>query len=290
MLEIKRMRDCSIEESVAAWNKGFEGYYFDMTTTPENFVKRMETEDLSLELSVVAFEDGVPVGIVLNGLREHNGIKRSWNGGTGVALSVRGKGVGKSLMEKTLQLLQEAGVESASLEAVIENEAAIELYKKMGYELMDEVDYMRLGGESIKTGLKGEIVMERTAPEKAGALNFYRHDFTWQSQWQSVWDGEALIAYDQNRTAIGYAYYKKTLDGDGKHIRTVLYQCAASPDAKEPERVTAQLLEKVYGGFVEDLKYIAVNIPVKMNGLTHQTLTGYGFEVAVKQVFMVKAI
>jgi hypothetical protein len=60
---------------VEAWNKGFEGYYFDMATTPEAFKKRGEQEGLSPDLSVVAFESGKPVGIVRNGLREINGKK-----------------------------------------------------------------------------------------------------------------------------------------------------------------------------------------------------------------------
>ena len=84
MVEIKKMAECKVDESVQAWNTGFEGYFFDMTTTPEAFEKRGRTEGLSDELSVVAFEEGVPVGLVRNGVRQWQGKKVAWNGGTGV--------------------------------------------------------------------------------------------------------------------------------------------------------------------------------------------------------------
>lgn len=135
MIEIRRLSECTIEQGVEAWNKGFEGYHFDMTTTPEAFEKRMKQEGLSAELSVVAFDCEEPVGLVLNGIRESSSRKIGWNGGTGVAISWRKRGVGMQLMEKTLEILKEQNVEVATLEAISENKKAIELYKSLAMKL-----------------------------------------------------------------------------------------------------------------------------------------------------------
>ncbi|WBX78780.1 hypothetical protein PD280_13060 [Virgibacillus salarius] len=75
MIKIKRLIDCTIAEAVKSWNEGFAGYYIDTTTTPENLIKRMVNEDLSPLLSIVAFKDNQPIGIVMNGVRKVKGKK-----------------------------------------------------------------------------------------------------------------------------------------------------------------------------------------------------------------------
>lgn len=294
MFEMKRMSGCSIEQKVEAWNKGFEGYYFYMETTAEAFEKRGAMEDLNEELSIVAFDGNNPVGIVRNGLRENDGRKVSWNGGTGVAKSVRGQGVGKRMMEKTIEWLGDAGVQLATLEAVTENKAAIELYRKMGYEILDEVDFMQLKGKVEKgpeeLEAAQEITVKSASVEDAGSLDFYRHDFTWQTQWQSVKDGEALIAYDSEGKAASYAYFRKTRDENGKHIATTLYQCVVNPLAEDPKSLTVHLIAEVFEGFSGEINRVAVNIPVEMNKLTHQVLAEAGFKVTTKQVMMAKEL
>ena len=46
----------------------------------------------------------------------------------------RGKGLAKYLLEKSLEYFSEYGIESVDLTVSPENEAAIELYEKMGFE------------------------------------------------------------------------------------------------------------------------------------------------------------
>jgi GNAT superfamily N-acetyltransferase len=293
MIKIKKMAECSAAEKVQAWNTGFEGYFFDMATTPEAFEKRGKTEGLSDDLSVVAFEEGVPVGLVRNGVREWQGKKVAWNGGTGVAPSMRGKGVGKMLMEATLQVLQSEGVHTATLEAVKENTQAIELYKRMGYEIVDEVHFMQLKGEvdnHKNFPSLGGITLSAATPEEAGSLPFYRGDFTWQTQWQSVKDGEALVAEDAAGEAIGYAYFRKSTDAEGNLASIVLYQCEVAPNYEGPKTIAGQLIASVFDGFSGDINRLAVNIPIEKNKVVHQTLENFGFIITTAQVFMVKEL
>ncbi|WP_052131437.1 GNAT family N-acetyltransferase [Planococcus sp. CAU13] len=222
MIQIRRLADCTIEQAVEAWNKGFEGYHFNMTTTPEAFKKRLKQEELSRDLSVIAFDGEQPVGLVLNGIRHSGGRKIGWNGGTGVAAAWRKKGVGMKLMEKTLEILKEQDVETATLEAISSNEKAIALYEKLGYEIVDELQFMKLDGEVEKkeSGVSAPYKIQQEDPEEIGSLPFYRGDFPWQTQWQSVRDGEGLIAFGEEDAAIGYALFRKMDDEHGKHSRT----------------------------------------------------------------------
>ncbi len=136
---IKKLSQCTLDEALKAWNDGFEGYFVPIQLNAEAFLNRLVGEGLSPNHSIVAFDENRPVGIVLNGFRIVNGKKISWNGGTGVATDYRGKGVSRALMEETLAIYKQENVDIATLEVIKENERAIKLYEKYGYEISDHL-------------------------------------------------------------------------------------------------------------------------------------------------------
>lgn len=292
MIEIKSLSACTVEQAVEAWNKGFEGYQFDMATTPDAFSKRMEQEGLSEELSVMALAEGEPVGLVLNGIRQSGSRKIGWNGGTGVAVPWRKKGVGKEMMEKTFQILKDEGVEIATLEAIAGNGKAIELYKKLGYEIVDDLFFLKLDGavDGNKTAGSESYSIRPAEPEETGTLAFYRGDFPWQTQWQSVRDGEGRIVSDQEGKEVGYALFRTLKDEQGNHTRTILYQCETDPNASEREEIAGLLIDEVFGHFKDSVNRTAVNVPATENAVTYQVLRDKGFEKSIAQVFMKKKL
>lgn len=80
----KKMSEMSAEDMVTLWNKGFEGYYLNSQLDLSKFMARTVNEDLSLEHSLVMFENMTPIGFVMNGFRTIDGSKVAWNGGTGI--------------------------------------------------------------------------------------------------------------------------------------------------------------------------------------------------------------
>lgn len=291
MIEIKRLYQCTIEDCVSAWNVGFEGYYFDATTTPEKFIHRLVSEDLSPTLSIVAFLDKKPVGIVKTGVRELNGKKFAWNGGTGVALELRNKGIGRMLMEATLAILEEEKVDTASLEAILENDKAISLYEKMGYEVIDQLDYLQLKG--ALNGSRKHVSCEQyqviqTVPQKVAELPFYKGMNPWQTQWQSAKGGEAVILTEADGTEIGYAYFRKGYNPEGEHVSTVLYQCEAADGRADANDIIHCLLSEVFGSLDDEISRIVPNIPIEKSKRTHAILSEVGFKPITKQVYMMK--
>jgi hypothetical protein len=85
MITIKPLKNCRLDQILDAWNRGFEGYFVPINMTLDSFLSRMVFEGLSPELSIVAFDEEEPVGIIMNGVRDIKGKKQAWNGGTGVA-------------------------------------------------------------------------------------------------------------------------------------------------------------------------------------------------------------
>lgn len=292
MISVKRLTECTIAESVQAWNVGFEGYYFDATTTAENFLKRMVQEDLSPDYSIVAFKDAQPVGIVLHGVRHIRGKKIAWNGGTGVASELRKMGIGRLLMEESLRILQEAGVTLATLEAISENHKAIALYEKMGYRVIDQLEHLSLNGAQLDKSLgvaKSEkYVIQYTVPQLVSYLPFYKDTNPWQTQWSSAKNGEAIIVRDVEGKELGYAYYRRVFNADGEHTRTILSQCEIHPECPEPEELLKWMLAHVFGSFTDEVQRVIPNLPLQLSKLTHSVLTELGFAPTAKQVYMVK--
>ncbi|MDR4886908.1 GNAT family N-acetyltransferase [Fredinandcohnia sp. QZ13] len=290
MITIKRLSECTLEDAVVAWNKGFEGYYFDMTTTVDLFTRRMILEGLSPTLSVIAYDGERPVGLILNGIRFINGKKVSWNGGTGVDPEYRGKGVGKKLMEATLALYETEGVEVSTLEAVKGNDKAITLYEKVGYNIVDGLIHLQHTGELSGDAFLSEnnqFTFKKGIPIDASQVPFYKAMVPWQTQWNNARDGESLLALDENDTVIGYAIFKRLFNEEGKLQSIILLQCETEPSQDKKEDIVRELLQRVFGQTNLNVARTAANVSVS-NKILRELLENAGFKVKAEQVFMVK--
>jgi GNAT superfamily N-acetyltransferase len=292
MVEIKRLKECTLEEAVQAWNTGFEGYYFNMTMNTDAFTSRLVNEGLSTEYSIVAFMEGVPAGLVMNGIREVNGKKVAWNGGTGVATSFRRHGVGKALIEKSLEIYKEEGVEVATLEAVQENGKAIALYEQYGYTITDQLEYLELKGSLSASPITQSpnlyTLQTHVYLHEFDSLSFYQGMNPWQTHWKNGKGSQALIALDEKRKPIGYANYRKAFSPEGEHSHTIVYQCEAAPERKDRDAIITFMLGDIFGDFSENITRLVPNSPVSAK--SYAVYKGLGFQTTTKQVFMMKDI
>ncbi|RNB79407.1 GNAT family N-acetyltransferase [Brevibacillus nitrificans] len=292
MIFIKRMSDCTFSEVTKAWNRGFEGYFFPVAMTEEMLVQRLGAEGYVLSLSVVAFDDQEPVGLVASGLRTINGRKIAWNGGTGVATAYRRKGLGRQLMEATFQLYEEAGVHDATLEAISENEKAIALYEQLGYDVVDRLIFWQRTdalpenpfGIQDSAGYRVRHVLA----QEAAQLPYYQSNAPWQNQWQSMRDGEALVVEDAVGQEVGYAMYKRVASDAGKVTAIALRHCVAQPDHADADTILRVALTEMYAPYELECRRSTFNLPASQEQLLH-ILQEAGFGPSgTEQVYMVK--
>lgn len=292
MITVKKVSECSFAESVQFWNEGFAGYYVDLTMTLSQFLNKLQTEGLSPEQSFVAYIDGEPAGFLLNGLRIIDGKKVAWNGGTGVAERFRGQGVGKVLMQHALELYREEQVDIATLEAFVQNERAIGLYKKMGYEIVDTLELYGHEGECevdpFRWQVKGEYSVERSVPQAVKTLPFYQSMSPWQTQADSLRGGESLIVYNEEGDAIGYALYTRVLNEAGVPARIVLMQLGWDPLYDDVKDLTRFLLAEVFQ-FELPLQRATHLLPETYQKVISM-LEGAGFQMKSQLVHMMKVI
>lgn len=287
----KKMSEMSAEDMVSLWNKGFEGYFLNSTLSLDKFLARTVNEGLSLEHSLVVYENSDPIGFVMNGVRVIEGKKVAWNGGTGIAPDHRGKGIGKILMERNLQLYREQGVDIALLEALIQNKAAIKLYQSVGYGITEQLICLQhteaLDGSLLQPNSARRYVFKRGLPVEVIGLSFYRHLSAWQTQWASMKDGECIIVSDEADEVVGYALYKRIFGEDGNLATIALYQCESIPGRADVEDIIKAVLSEVYAPFSSSCKRITMNIR-DSNKVLIGLLERLGFTTFVEQVHMIR--
>jgi len=290
VLEMRRLSECSFDVAVQAWNEGFHGYFVDMTLSLDSYLARLQREGLSPEFSLLALCDGKPAGFLLNGIRTNAGPRVAWNGGTGVSPQFRGRGVGKALMQATVALYQELGVQIATLEAIRDNEPAISLYRQFGYEVVDGLVFFNHGGKlsagAFQQANSQKYKTAQVPPYKVGQLDFYQQLAPWQGHWQSLvrHNGAALIVTDSEAAAVGYALYNKKHDEQGRVTEIALHQCVATPGA-QTEAVIACALQHVFAPLELDCKRSTYNFS-KSNETVLKMLFDAGFTSFIEQVHM----
>src|SRR5438270_11181336 len=97
--------------------------------------------DLDLDASRVAFDDDEAVGLGNLGLRGEDG----WIGGVGVVAAARRRGIGETLMRALHAEAFERDVRRVWLEVIDRNESAHELYVKLRYRVVREIEVWSLG-------------------------------------------------------------------------------------------------------------------------------------------------
>ncbi|WP_199622290.1 GNAT family N-acetyltransferase [Paenibacillus alkalitolerans] len=284
-IRIEALADCTMNQAVEAWNEGFSDYYVPMRITPATFGSvKYGLEDIQPEHSFIAFSGDRPAGFLLSAIRVDGGVKTAWNGGTAVVPEFRRLGAGKALMAKALETYRKLGVEKAFLEAFVQNEKAIALYRSFGYETFDTLTGFRVDGETEPVW--DDIAYERhrydirhVTPRELSLLPFYPRHAAWQTQWRSAKDGEAVVVVDQSTgDTAGYALYRRSFDAEGTHVSTSLLQCAAAPGGSDADQVLRAALRYVFSVRSESpsLKRMVFAAPSSQRGLV-DLLENLGF-------------
>jgi ribosomal protein S18 acetylase RimI-like enzyme len=282
LTEVRTLDSVSFHDGLRAWNEGFEGYSQAVTMSLSGWLAHIVHEGLEPELSLVAYDGDRPVGCVLSGMRDGEGGKVAYNGGTGVIPAYRGKGVGRLLIDAALGLYRSHGAAEATLEVITTNEPAIALYHRAGYEVTDRLSVLSMDGPAELADNTPDYVLEETDPPTLESINFYRRRAPWQCQWQSVPDGRVLRAVSPDGSLLGYALVRRRFQAGQPRPVVGVFQMGFEPGLVDSTHV-ARFLAKA--AFRDAARCFAMNIPAS-DPVTLSVLQEVGLREQVAQFEM----
>lgn len=181
--------DYSLPDLVHFLNQGFEDYLVPIQFTTTTFLAMLRKDGIDLTTSRVLVADDHPCGLALI-------ARRGWASriaAMGIAKQARGKGAGSWMMEELVREACERGDHELVLEVIEQNESAVRLYRKAGFQTvrrligfvrkdaqeagrreLDEIDLREMGQLVSRHGLpdlpwqlSGESIAQMNPPARA---------------------------------------------------------------------------------------------------------------------------
>jgi ribosomal protein S18 acetylase RimI-like enzyme len=125
----KPVAECTAAQVADALTRSFEGYVMPVKVSAQGYESRFRPESLDPFASRVYFREAVPVAVILV-------ARRGWTSriaAMAVAPEVRGRGVGKQIMQGAIRDAASRGDHSVLLEVIEHNTPAVELYTGLGF-------------------------------------------------------------------------------------------------------------------------------------------------------------
>ncbi len=126
-------------------NQSFREYYFPIENTPLTIARYCQNNNVDLGSTVVMHDGDTFVGMSMVATRG----KRGWVAGFGIVPEYRGKGAGKAMMARTLEVARAAGLTGLQLEVLAQNTRAKRLYENSGFTVRRDVVGLKLAAEAI---------------------------------------------------------------------------------------------------------------------------------------------
>ena len=126
------------------------------------------------------------MAFILNFVKKTGDEILSYNGGTGVIPSHRGKRLTVSMYDFIIPLLKNSNVDTLKLEVLTQNIAAIKIYKQQGYKTVREVSFLRGSLAVTKEYVSKYRVEKLEALDWQRFTSFWDYPPTWQNSMNTM--------------------------------------------------------------------------------------------------------
>ncbi len=199
MITYKRCTETSDDAIFQAFQIGFSDYMIKFKLTKDIFMKRFfGPEGNSLEYSVIAFDDEMPVGLNLGGIKVYEGIKTLRCGALCIHPDYRGTEVSSRLFELHRDIALSNHCKQMFLEVIEGNDRAISFYKKKGYEKVYDIAYFSHSNPSdMNATLPNDFIMKRIDLDDLRSLSRNIQDIhiNWQNDFDYMSHSDGYVHY-----------------------------------------------------------------------------------------------
>lgn len=180
-MQVRCLEAISDEELCSAWQRCFIDYA--MSATSDQLLAMFRRRGYRPVHSFGAFDENEQlISFTLNGIGEYDGVLTVYDTSTGTDKNFRQQGLAKSVFEHSLPIFRSHGAKQYLLEVLNHNDAAISLYKKLGFSISRELFFMR---QTV------EVVTQRLDEKPAFRLqdiSFREIKLLEVSELQAMWD------------------------------------------------------------------------------------------------------
>lgn len=174
----------STEDIYKAFGRGFSDYSIVFDMSHEGFVERFfGTEGNIRDVSFIAYDQKNPVGLILSGIRNWDGMKTIRCGTLCIDPDYRGKGIALKLFELHREAAIKHGCKQMVLEVIKSNERAISFYEKLNYVTVSDLKYYSADTSVLKGHSEANYVIKEMDYE--GLKAFRNEQDTVHINWQS---------------------------------------------------------------------------------------------------------
>lgn len=132
LLDVKPASDYPLPDLTQLLNLSFENYLVPVTFSLPQFLTMIRKDSVDISASRVLLADEQLAGIAL--IARRGSLRASRLGAMGIVQSQRGKGAGFWFMEKLIREARERNDHAMVLEVIEQNEYALKLYQKCGFQ------------------------------------------------------------------------------------------------------------------------------------------------------------
>jgi ribosomal protein S18 acetylase RimI-like enzyme len=133
-MHIYSLKNTPLPTLVDCLLQSFKGYFVQLPGSVEYWEERYRAARVDWALSFGMFDGKALVGFIVNGIDEFGGLKTAFNTGTGVLSHYRGQAIVDQLYAHALPIFKENGVQQCALEVICQNERAIRVYERIGFQ------------------------------------------------------------------------------------------------------------------------------------------------------------
>lgn len=254
----------SLPDLVKLVNRGFEDYFISIRFTTDMFSNMLRKDGIDLAESRVLIADDLACGIALMAPRP--ALHTSRLAAMGIAKETRGKGAGAWLMQKLIDDACKRGDREMVLEVIEQNQPAVKLYRKYGFEPVRRlVGYTRRGGEADE---KEQSLLEEISPREMGNLisQYGLSDLPWQLSGESITQmNPPPHAYRNGRTYIVIS------NPEAEHV--VIWSLLVEPKARG-KGLGTEMLKRVMAAYTGKMWHVPAIYPEEIGDVFEKA----GFE------------
>jgi GNAT superfamily N-acetyltransferase len=172
--------DSPLPDLVKLLNLGFENYLVPIQFNLSQFLTMMRKDSIDLSSSRILLADNEPSGIALI-------ARRGWTSrlaAMGISQQMRGKGAGSWFMEKLIDEARERSDHEMVLEVIEQNEAAVRLYQKYGFQTIRRL----IGFTHVDASQTNTVDLQEIDLRTAGTLISMHglRDLPWQLSAETI--------------------------------------------------------------------------------------------------------